>query len=135
MLIRRATRDDLTAIARIQAASFKASQWDPESYLRYDCYVAEADDELSGFLVSRGIADEREILNLAVHPAFRRRGLASALVQHELAATARAWFLEVRGGNAGARRLYAKLGFVEIATRPAYYANPAEDAIVMRFFS
>jgi ribosomal-protein-alanine N-acetyltransferase len=134
-LVRRATPDDLEAIGRIQEASPEAARWIPAEYLVYDCWVAEAGGKVAGFLVSRKAGEEREILNLAVEPASRRRGLARALVLHELASGGRAWFLEVRESNAEARRLYANCGFRETGVRAGYYDGPAEDAVVMSFFS
>ena len=56
MKIRAADSDDLAAIAAIQAASPEASQWEPASYLDYDCLVAVEDDHVAGFLVSRQTA-------------------------------------------------------------------------------
>ncbi len=143
--IRPATRDDLAAIAAIQAASPEASQWEPASYLEHDCTVAIVDGAVAGFLVSREIAGvhvshpsgrgEREILNLAVHPSQRRRGVARRLLENELAGARGQWFLEVRESNAGARRFYEALGFRVSGQRKDYYREPPEGAIVMRFFS
>ena len=77
MKVRAATPEDLAAIAEIQALSPEASQWEPESYLNYDCTVATG-KRVIGFLVTRQTAPgEREILNLAVDPSQRRRGVGS----------------------------------------------------------
>jgi ribosomal-protein-alanine N-acetyltransferase len=106
--------------------------------LRYDCTVAEVLGEIGGFLVSRQIfkgsstePPEREILNLAVDPRYRRRGIAMMLIQLEFSKKA-LFLLEVRESNLAARALYARVGFVEISRRPEYYNNPTETAIVMR---
>jgi [ribosomal protein S18]-alanine N-acetyltransferase len=135
MLIRRALPADIPEVDRIQRASAGAAHWPPTDYLSYDCMVAESGGAIAGFLVSRAIAGEREIFNLAVDPAMRRQGIAEALLRRELSAAASVWFLEVRASNMGARRLYAKIGFRELAIRRGYYDEPSEDAIVMRFFS
>lgn len=136
MNIRAATLEDLAAIAAIQAASPQASQWDPGGYLEYDCAVAVEQGRVTGFLVSRRVApDEREILNVAVDPAQRRKGIARALLASELARGPGRWFLEVRASNAAALRLYESAGFEGRGRRPGYYREPAEEAIVMRFFS
>ena len=114
LILRAATREDLGAIARIQAASPGASQWEPESYLRFDCLLAAIREsaKLAGFLVSRATAPgEREILNLAVDPAERRRGIARRLLEEELGRGEGSWFLEVRESNTAAIRLYQTLGF------------------------
>jgi [ribosomal protein S18]-alanine N-acetyltransferase len=134
--IRPATLDDLGAIAAIQAASPEASQWDPGGYLDNDCGVAIEQGRVTGFLASRRVApDEREILNVAVDPAHRRKGVARALLADELARGPGRWFLEVRASNAAALRLYESAGFERYGSRPGYYREPAEEAIVMRFFS
>lgn len=131
-LIRPATREDLDAIARIQGRS----SWRPEEYLNYDCQVAEEAGVVRGFLAFRQTAPgEREILFIAVDPAFRRRGIAKLLLLHELGASRGEWFLEVRKSNTAAIRLYESLGFQVSGRRENYYPDPSEPAIVMRFFS
>lgn len=102
--------------------------------------VAQAGEDarvgIAGYVVARAIAGEAEILNLAVAPGARRRGVGRALVLavlHALgAAGAREVFLEVRESNAGARALYAAHGFREVGRRPRYYRRPVEDAILLR---
>ena len=136
MKIRAATGNDLTAIAAIQAASPEASQWDPASYLDYECSVAISGDRVMGFLVVRQVAsDEREILNLAVDAAERRRGVARKLLETELRRAKTQWFLEVRASNSSAIKLYENAGFRESGRRESYYSNPVESGIVMKFDS
>lgn len=135
-MIRPASRDDLAALVCIQAASLDAAHWDPESYLAYDCLVAVVEGAVAGFLVSRQTAsDEHEILNMAVGPSHRRRGVARRLLEHVLAGSAGAWFLEVRESNIAALNLYKQFGFQATGRRDAYYEDPREAAIVMRVFS
>jgi [ribosomal protein S18]-alanine N-acetyltransferase len=127
---------DLAAIAAIQAASPEAAQWNPVDYLKHDCRVADVNSCVAGFLVTREVGPgEREILNLAVDPAERRKGLARGLVAEALAGAPGAWFLEVRASNAAAIRLYESAGFERAGRRSGYYREPAEEAIVMRIFS
>jgi ribosomal-protein-alanine N-acetyltransferase len=136
MMVRRATADDLAAIAAIQLASPEASQWDPASYLGYECSVAASGERVLGFLVVREIApDEREILNLAVDPAERRRGVGRKLLEAELRRPQTQWYLEVRASNSCAVNLYESAGFREAGRRESYYTNPAEPGIVMKFDS
>jgi ribosomal-protein-alanine N-acetyltransferase len=136
MTVRAATADDLAAIAAIQEASPEASQWDPVSYLDYECSIAISGRRVVGFLVVRQItADEREILNLAVHPAERRRGVARKLLETELRRAKTQWFLEVRASNSSALKLYESAGFHAAGRRESYYSNPAEPGIVMKFDS
>ena len=96
----------------------------------------EAGERIAGYVVALEAADEGEILNLAVAPAGRRRGLGRALVEAMLAALrtrgVQQVYLEVRESNASARALYASRGFKEAGRRKAYYRRPVEDAIVLR---
>jgi [ribosomal protein S18]-alanine N-acetyltransferase len=134
--IRAATHNDLPAIAEIQRASPKASQWTPESYLDHDCVVAVAKERVVGFVVTRATAaDEREILNVAVELLSRRRGIGRILVETVLASNRGASFLEVRESNEEAINLYKTLGFAAAGRRENYYHDPTEAAIVMRVFS
>jgi len=135
MTVRAATVEDLAAIAEIQSLSPEASQWEPESYLNYDCTVA-IETRVTGFLVTRETArGEREILNLAVDPSQRRRGAARTLLQAELGRGKNQWFLEVRESNASAIALYQSAGFRVAGRRESYYSNPMEAGIVMKFDS
>ncbi|MGD0137069.1 MAG: GNAT family N-acetyltransferase, partial [Bryobacteraceae bacterium] len=134
--IRPAHARDLLQITAIQRTAPESSQWEAQDYLAFDCQVAEQDDCIAGFLVSRSVADkEREILNIAIHPDFRRLHIATELLQAELSRWRGTHFLEVRKSNAPARRLYEGLGFQSVGERPAYYENPPETGIVMRILS
>lgn len=133
MTLRPASAADLAAIARLEAASPEASHWDPASYLDHECLLAEEGGALLGFLVIRPVAaDEYEVLNLAVEPSARRRGVARQLLQSALAQWPGTWFLEVRESNAGAIQLYESLGFQRAGRRADYYRDPPEAAIVMK---
>jgi len=136
--LRPATPADAAALAAIELESFPDPSWTDDDFLRYDCIVAEIGTIVGGFLVSReissGTADtppEREILNLAIKPEFRRLGLAATLLANELKRAANI-FLEVRESNVAAVQLYKNAGFIEISRRRDYYDNPVESAIVMR---
>ena len=134
--IRPAEKSDIPEISAIQATSQEASQWQASDYLAYDCQVAILDGRIAGFVVSRRVAEkEREILNIAVHPDFRRLHVATELLRSEMARCPGAHFLEVRESNAPARRLYERLGFESVGSRPGYYDDPPETGIVMRIFS
>jgi len=92
--------------------------------------------EVLGYLIARVVADEAEILNLAVTPDARRRGIGSALLHAGLDHCTRhhvtAVFLEVRESNRQARALYGAHGFRAVGQRAGYYRNPPEDAMVLR---
>ncbi len=135
MTIRPATSADLPAIALLQDAAPEASQWDPAGYLAYDCVVAQHGEALAGFVVCRRTAPgEYEILNLAVHPDARRRGVARKLLNHVMGAASQ-WFLEVRASNNSAICLYESVGFRQVGRREGYYGTSPEAAIVMRWDS
>jgi len=131
--IRPATPADLPAIAVIQDAAPDAAHWPVSDYLAYDCSVAETAGRIVGFLVCRSVAPgEREILNLAVSPEFRRRGVARALLQRETGNRNAVHFLEVRASNLTGRNFYRCMGFTEAGVRTSYYDNPPESGIVMK---
>ena len=93
---------------------------------------------LTGSVWVQTVLDEGYIGNVAVRPAFRRRGLADALLQ-ALQALGREkelsfLTLEVRAGNTPAIALYEKNGYVRVGRRPGYYDHPKEDAILMTFY-
>ncbi len=100
--------------------------------------VALRDGERLGFVMVRAVADEAEILTLAVLPSARRGGVGEALMRAALAVTAMAGakvlFLEVAEDNAVALRLYRRVGFGEAGRRPGYYARTggAVDARILR---
>ncbi|MGI8744129.1 MAG: GNAT family N-acetyltransferase [Bryobacteraceae bacterium] len=134
--LRPAEPSDVDQIWAIQATAPEASQWHRDDYLGFDCQVALVDGRIAAFLVSRELADrEREILNIAVHPEFRRLGLAKKLIRSEIERYPGDHFLEVRESNIPAKLLYQKLGFQQVGVRPQYYENPTEPGIVMRFLS
>jgi tRNA threonylcarbamoyladenosine biosynthesis protein TsaB len=90
---------------------------------------------LIGYATAWLIVDELHIHDVAVDPAFRRRGAAKALLERVLAEArasgATSATLEVRRSNAAAVALYEKLGFMTEAVRPAYYRDPTEDALIL----
>jgi [ribosomal protein S18]-alanine N-acetyltransferase len=81
------------------------------------------------------VFEELRLMNLAVRESMRKQGIGTTLAAEafrmalDLAATRAV--LEVRASNEPARSLYTRMGFVQIGTRPQYYANPIEDAVLM----
>jgi ribosomal-protein-alanine acetyltransferase len=113
-------------------ASFREALTSPWSFGRF----AETRRVPAGYLIGREVAGTGEVLNLAVAPEFRRRGIGGALLDAGLAALRRRKvdevFLEVRESNISAQALYVGHGFRPVGQRAAYYRNPREDALVLR---
>ena len=136
MVIRDASEQDLPAIAEIQSVAPEASRWNPGDYLTFECLVAEQEGMVVGFVVARPVAGrECEILNLAVAPGVRRRGIGRQLLGDLLQRHPGEFFLEVRESNQAARQFYHRFGFRAITKRLQYYTNPVETAIVMKLYS
>ena len=135
---------DAAAIAKLHAASFHRgwSDGEIEQMLLERNTVAHramVGRSLEGFILSRLVAGEAEILSVAVAAARRGRGLARALLDLHLRRLAglgaRAVFLEVDEDNEPARRLYRRSGFREVGRRPGYYQQGRErpaTALVLR---
>jgi ribosomal-protein-alanine N-acetyltransferase len=136
--------EDLQEVLEIERASF-GNPWTAALFLqelripfsRIVVVRPPGDEEgpILGYLCRWCVADEMHILNVAVHPDHRRRGIASVLLQEVLReardANAVAVTLEVRRSNTHAHRLYASFGFEEFGTRRNYYGH-GEDALIMR---
>jgi ribosomal-protein-alanine acetyltransferase len=142
--IRSLLAEDLLAVESIQAASSEASQWRASDYRNLldnsgRGWVASSDplspNHSLGFIFIRHASDEMEVLNLAVHPAHRRRGIGRQLL-HESTLWAAAsgilsvW-LEVRASNSSAVRFYQAHRFRVVGSRPRYYSHPTEDALLL----
>ena len=98
--------------------------------------VALDGDRVAGYVGSQSVMGESDMMNIAVHPDYRRQGIAEALV---LALVSRLksegnyqLTLEVRASNTPAQRLYEKLGFTEVGRRRNYYRAPREDALILQ---
>jgi ribosomal-protein-alanine N-acetyltransferase len=135
------TLEDIDEVLVIEGQSFR-TPWSRGAF-RYEltqnrvarCLVLRVGPALAGYLCLWEISRELHITNLAVAPAFRRRGLARTLVGSVLEeARARGLeqvFLEVRPTNVEALGLYESLGFSVIGRRKGYYFDTGEDALVM----
>jgi ribosomal-protein-alanine N-acetyltransferase len=133
--------EDLDAVLAIERASF-TTPWSRAAF-RYEllqnrvarCLVVRADREVVGYLCLWEIGHEIHITNLAVHPGFRRQGIARTLLGDTLEEARRSGveqvFLEVRPTNREARALYESFGFEVIGRRKGYYFDTGEDALVM----
>src|ERR1700686_1554373 len=93
------------------------------------------DTAVAGFIISRLVAGELHINNVAIRPECRRQGIATHLLEAVLRegrrSSARMALLEVRAGNSAAQGLYRRCGFQVTGRRRRYYNQPAEDALLM----
>ena len=130
----------LDRILEIENLSFTAP-WSLNGFLQElenpvsQLWALMSDKALLGYFCFWAVRDEMQLLNLAVHPAYRGRGHGSYLLTRMIdialsRGVSRIW-LEVRVSGKGARRLYEKFGFVEGGRRRNYYTDPPEDAIIM----
>jgi ribosomal-protein-alanine N-acetyltransferase len=98
--------------------------------------VAEDDGAVVGYIGSQIAFPEADVMNVAVRPEYRRRGVGQILVEalstHLRNIDCESLTLEVRASNAPAIALYEKLGFAQVGRRPNYYRNPKEDALILR---
>lgn len=142
-MVRKADLSDLEALVGIDRASHSVP-W-PQNALK-DCVTGSYGVLLvvcrsrmpaapAGFAAGRFLSGEFEILNLAVNPQERNRGLGHLLMEgmreEALKRGCHTWLLEVRESNKAARHLYQSLGFVETGKRLGYYADTGEPAILM----
>jgi ribosomal-protein-alanine N-acetyltransferase len=93
----------------------------------------EGAERLAGYLICARYADVWHIMNIAVDPAWRRRGIGAALMARliDRAGADAPYTLEVRPSNAAAIALYERLGFRSAGMRPRYYHDTGEDALIM----
>ena len=138
--IRSAVPTDAAPLAAIERRCF-ADPWSETSFREaLDSpwafgFVAHAGPKVAGYLIGREMAGTGEVLNLAVAPDFRRRGVGRGLLRTGLALRRKRRvdevFLEVRESNRSAQALYLSSGFRPVGQRAAYYRNPKEDALVL----
>ena len=141
MIIRKAEEKDVPKRAELEKICF-SDPWSEES-VRYDVsenklsfyLVAEIDGYVAGYMGIWNILDEGHITNVAVDPRYRRRHIASAMIEVMLEVTGESGIkrhtLEVRTGNDKAIALYKKYGFDITAVRPGYYEDNGENAFIM----
>jgi ribosomal-protein-alanine N-acetyltransferase len=139
-------QEDLPEVLAIEVASFSLP-WTEDMFanelaagtaagtLVAHLPAAEAQPPVVGYICVWLVSDELHINNLAVHPRWRKRGIASELLrsalEHGRRGGARAAFLEVRASNVAAQSLYRQFRFEPVGIRTRYYTHPVEDAVVM----
>src|SRR5438105_14648651 len=147
--IRRMRPDDLEEVMGIERAAFR-HPWSPELFRRelehdWSTILVAAEpltsapgkgsERIIGFLIYWLVHDEVHILNVAVEPGERRKGVARTLMmeteRRAMQASASLMTLEVRRSNQAALDLYREFDYRAVGVRPNYYVDEGEDAIVM----
>jgi [ribosomal protein S18]-alanine N-acetyltransferase len=131
---------DLDAIERIEQRAYP-TPWSRSMFASElakptsICLGAFEGEELVGYIVNSRYVDAWHVMNVAVDPVRRRRGVATALLERLFELTSdderRGYTLEVRVSNDGAIRLYERLGFEPRGIRRGYYTDNREDALIM----
>ena len=141
MEIRLMTSDHVSQVAQLEKLCFR-DPWSENSVASELnnplslWLVAVEGEKVAGYVGSQSVMGESDMMNVAVHPDFRRQGIGERLIlelidqlenrgNHSLT-------LEVRASNVSAIALYRKLGFVQVGLRKNYYRNPKEDALILR---
>ena len=141
MMIQNMTENHVAQVAALEAVCFR-DPWS-ENSVASELHnplalwlVAMDADRVAGYVGSQTVMGETDMMNVAVHPDYRRRGIAEklclALVEALKERESHSLTLEVRASNVPAKALYEKLGFVQVGLRKNYYRNPREDALILR---
>ena len=136
--IRRLTYADLPQVVAIERRAF-TTPWSLAMFVLElskpagVCLAAVVETELAGYLVCSRYDTVWHVMNVAVDPDRRRRGIATALITAllERIGDDAQVTLEVRRSNGGALALYERFGFRSAGVRPRYYADNGEDAVIM----
>ena len=141
MTICKMTADHVSQVAQLETLCFQ-DPWSEKSIASEVTnplslwLVAVEDGAVIGYIGSQTVMGESDMMNVGVHPDFRRRGVGEMLVcrlAEELKAAGSVCLtLEVRISNAPAIHLYEKLGFSQVGCRKNYYRNPKEDGWIYR---
>jgi ribosomal-protein-alanine N-acetyltransferase len=139
--IREANESDVKILADIDERCFRAP-WSEKSFFEEittneiaKYVVAEINGKVVGYAGIWIILDEGHITNVAVHPDYRRKGIAKAVVSEAMAKSkevgANLFTLEVRASNKDAISLYEQFDFKKVGVRKEYYEDNGEDAVIM----
>lgn len=141
MTITKMTNVHVLQIAELEKLCFN-DPWSEKSIAselnnRLSCWLVALDgDSVVGYVGSQTVLGETDMMNIAVHPDYRKQGVATDLIQSLIDALSKqgshSLMLEVRQTNEPAKRLYESLGFETVGIRKNYYRNPREDALILR---
>lgn len=134
------TEADVPFLSSLERICF-ADPWSEQGFLEeldnpcaVFCVAHDAAGQVAGYVGMHHVADEGAITNVAVHPAYRRRGVArlllTALRRYAAEHGVSRVMLEVRASNEAAIRLYESEGFTKDGVRPRFYTHPTEDAVL-----
>ena len=141
MEIRKMKKEDILQLAELEKLCF-SDPWSVSAF-EYELknplslwLVAVEGGTVAGYIGSQTVMGETDMMNVAVAPAFRRKGIGErlilSLIDQLKDQQSHCLTLEVRISNDTAIALYQKLGFIQVGCRPGYYRNPREDALILR---
>lgn len=141
MMIMKMTQCHVSQIADLEKICFN-DPWSENSIAselgnRLSHWLVALDGEkVVGYVGSQTVLEETDMMNIAVHPAYRKQGIATelieALIQVLKERGSHSLMLEVRESNNPAKELYLKMGFELVGIRKNYYRNPKENALILR---
>ena len=141
MTVQKMDKNHVSQVAELEKLCF-SDPWSENSVaselknpLSYWLVILD-ENTVAGYVGSQTVLGETDMMNIAVHPDYRRQGLAERLVTELVEGLkgmdSHCLTLEVRASNVPAISLYEKLGFAQIGRRKNYYRNPREDALILR---
>ena len=142
MIFAKMTEKHVAQVAELEKICFGTAAWSEKSIASELnnalslWIVAVEEEKVLGYVGSQTVMGETDMMNVAVHPDYRKQGIATGLITELIGALKKreshCLTLEVRASNEPAKNLYKMLDFEEIGIRKNYYRNPREDALILR---